>query len=155
VPSAGVADILRYGAEGPGVLAWQQELWRLGYGVGMHDSVFGPAVTEQTRLFQIAAGGINVDTEVGPATRAMAASVATYPKPDGPALPLCQQDGDPNTIRAFQQRLFDRGWKNMVVDSKFGPTTQGIIRSFQKEKGLDIDGVGGPQVWTALFTRPV
>lgn len=149
---AGIGDVLEYNSSGPVVTAWQGELWRLGYGVGFHDGEFGPATKEQTRLFQLAAGTLLVDGKVGPATRACAASVPTYPKPDGPALPFCSPDGPEETVRAFQQALKDRTW-SIAVDGKYGEETRTKISQFQREKGLAVDGIGGPQVWTALHTR--
>lgn len=147
----GPGQILQYGDQGGEVVAWQGELWRIGYGVGVHDGIFGGATKEATRSFQIAAA-IHIDTKVGPQTRAIAASVPNYPKPDGPALPLAVPDGPADTVRAFQQALKNRSW-NITVDGKFGPETQKKLRQFQEEKGLTADGMGGPATWTALHTR--
>jgi len=153
-PADALADgILQTGERGPSVLAWQGELWRLGYGVGLHDGIFGPAVEAATRDLQ-AAAGIGVDGRSGPVTFERARSVPTYPKPDGPALPLCQAGGDRTTVMAFQQRFKDRGW-SLAVDGDYGPRTREVITGFQRQVGLGADGVGGPQVWTAAWLRPI
>lgn len=153
VGGAGSDGILRPGAKGADVLSWQRELWRLGYGVGLHDAIFGPAVEGATLDLQRAAG-IADDGLVGPATRDAARRVPTYPKPEGPELPLCGPGGPAATVHAFQQRLFDRGWR-ISVDSKYGQQTGDVIGKFQKQCGLLADRVGGPVVWTALHLRPV
>ncbi len=57
-------------------------------------------------------------------------------------------------VRALQQRLKARGWK-ITVDGEFGPQTDRIVRAFQKEKGLLVDGEVGPLTWNALWTAPI
>lgn len=153
LPPQPITDLIREGDQGEKVRAWQGELWRLGFGVGPHDAIFGPATFNMTRLFQLAAG-VHVDSIVGPQTLAIARVIPNYPKPDGPGLPLCQHDGPEETVRAFQQVLANRGW-TIGVDGDYGPQTSRVITAFQKEKGLTPDGIGGPQVWTAANVRPV
>ncbi|MEV0640396.1 peptidoglycan-binding protein [Streptomyces sp. NPDC050619] len=36
------------------------------------------------------------------------------------------------------------------VDGDFGPMTHGAVVAFQKQAGLDADGLVGPQTWRAL-----
>jgi peptidoglycan hydrolase-like protein with peptidoglycan-binding domain len=57
-------------------------------------------------------------------------------------------------VRAVQARLASRGWK-IGVDGDFGPTTEKVVRAFQAEKHLGVDGIVGPRTWTALWTAPV
>ena len=57
-------------------------------------------------------------------------------------------------VRALQQRLKDRGWK-ITVDGEFGPQTDRIVRAFQKDKGLIVDGEVGPHTWSALWTTAI
>lgn len=150
-PAPAPSDILREGDRGPAVTAWQDELWRVGVGVGVHDGIYGPATVEGTRQFQ-AAAGIGVDGIVGPATRAAIARVPSYPKAPGPELPLCAPGGPKGTVEIFQKRFQERGWK-LFVDGIYGPGTRSVIEKFQREKGLAVDGVGGPAVWVALWLR--
>lgn len=150
-PAVPASDLLRLGDSGEKVLAWQGELWRVGIGVGLHDSQFGPATEAGTRTAQIGAGVAN-DGIVGPSTRTVIAGVPNYPKPAGPELPVCGPGGPPDVVRAFQQRFADRGWK-LAVDGKPGNETATVIRKFQAEKGLGVDGIGGGQTWVALWTR--
>jgi len=58
-------------------------------------------------------------------------------------------------VRTLQRRLVARGWSKVEVDGDFGPLTQRAIMAFQKEKGLEVDGVVGPRTWTALWTAPI
>jgi len=57
-------------------------------------------------------------------------------------------------VRTVQQRLRDRGW-TIDVDGQFGPQTEGVVRQFQREKGLTVDGIVGPITWRALWETPV
>jgi peptidoglycan hydrolase-like protein with peptidoglycan-binding domain len=47
-----------------------------------------------------------------------------------------------------------RGW-NMMVDGQYGPQSVDVCRKFQKEKGLAVDGLVGPQTWAAAWTAAV
>ncbi|MFI5534720.1 peptidoglycan-binding protein [Kitasatospora sp. NPDC051853] len=57
-------------------------------------------------------------------------------------------------VRTAQQRLKDRGW-SIAVDGDFGPATEKVVRAYQAEKGLDVDGLIGPLTWASLWTAPV
>jgi peptidoglycan hydrolase-like protein with peptidoglycan-binding domain len=153
-PPADADGVLEQGESGDAVTAWQGELWRIGYGVGPHDGVYGDATTAQTRLMQAAAGGLDVDGKCGPATREASARVPDYPKPAGPAMTWAERNGGAATARAFQQRLHDRGWP-LVVDGAWGDRSADVLQQFQRQAGIDPDGVGGAQAWTALWLRPI
>lgn len=162
VGGAGGPDgLLRPGAKGVEVVGWQRELWRIGYGVGAHDGVYGPATEGATLDVQRASGpGTDDDGIVGPRTRDVARAVPTYPKPEGPGLPLAGPDGPAGTVHAFQVRLAARGW-TITPDGKYGPKTADTVRRFQDDvtrRGFVIgrpDGIGGPATWTALWAAPV
>lgn len=48
----------------------------------------------------------------------------------------------------------DRGW-TIGVDDQYGGQSETVCRQFQAEKGLDVDGVVGPDTWAAAWTSPV
>ena len=56
-------------------------------------------------------------------------------------------------IRAWQRRMKDRGW-TITPDGFFGPATERIVRQFQAEKRLLVDGIIGPKTWAAAWTTP-
>lgn len=77
------------------------------------------------------------------------------PAPGVPAYPGLTVEGMQNSpvTRAYQARLKARGW-NIVVDGDHGPGTTRVLKQFQQEKRLGVDGKGGPATWRALWTAP-
>lgn len=73
-------------------------------------------------------------------------SVATYP--------VVKYGARGADARAVQGALYDRGWR-ITVDGAFGPRTLSIVKQFQAEKGLVVDGIAGPATFTCLYTCPV
>ncbi|MEU2236515.1 peptidoglycan-binding domain-containing protein [Streptomyces vietnamensis] len=68
--------------------------------------------------------------------------------------------GQPNTregVGCFQDLFNDLWWKTgyhpIAEDRLFGPDTDGAIRAFQHWKGLEADGIVGPQTGTALLNE--
>jgi len=59
-----------------------------------------------------------------------------------------------SNLRTWQQQMRNRGW-TIGVDGLYGPETAGVVKSFQKEKGLSVDGLIGPKTWAAAWTAPV
>lgn len=48
-------------------------------------------------------------------------------------------------VRVLQQRL------GITADGQFGSGTRAAVIEYQKRKGLGVDGVVGPETWSALF----
>lgn len=77
------------------------------------------------------------------------------PAPSVPAFPGIVRRGSKGAaVRKVQQRLKDRGW-SITVDGDFGPGTDSIVRAFQAEKRLTVDGVVGQNTWRSLWTATV
>lgn len=88
---------------------------------------------------------------------------APAPKPANPPVvgyfppyagTVLQKGSKGTQVRLMQQRLKDRGW-SITADGDFGPATDSIVRKFQKEKGLTVDGKVGPATWKALWLTAV
>ena len=135
---------------GADVAAWQRVV-----GVPA-DGVFGPVTDAATRAFQRRAG-VAVDGVVGPRTRAAAGvgtgttAVARHATGARRVLrmttPLLRGDD----VRAWQQRMRDRGWA-IAVDGIYGPHSAEAARQFQQRFGLVVDGVVGPATWQRTFS---
>jgi len=52
--------------------------------------------------------------------------------------------------RSIQEALKNAGYYNGNVDGKIGPNTRKAVRAFQKDNGLDADGVVGRGTWKRL-----
>jgi hypothetical protein len=79
------------------------------------------------------------------------------PWPVGANQSFSVHSGNPpyyKTVERAQRRLHERGWK-IVIDGRFGPGTERIIKAFQKEKGLTADGKLGAKTWRALWAAPI
>lgn len=53
-------------------------------------------------------------------------------------------------VKTIQQILTGQGYNVGPLDGNFGPLTAEAVRAFQRTKGLQPDGVVGPQTWNAL-----
>ncbi|WP_405870392.1 MULTISPECIES: peptidoglycan-binding protein [unclassified Streptomyces] len=53
-------------------------------------------------------------------------------------------------VAEVQCLLRRAGFSPGGIDGMFGPLTQGAVKSFQKQAGLDADGMVGPHTWKAL-----
>ncbi|MFI9272333.1 N-acetylmuramoyl-L-alanine amidase [Kitasatospora sp. NPDC052896] len=64
-----------------------------------------------------------------------------------------------DNVRAWQQRMRDRGWA-LTVDGWYGERSRSICERFQRDSTangwpLTADGVVGPDTWHAAWARPV
>jgi peptidoglycan hydrolase-like protein with peptidoglycan-binding domain len=125
------------------------------------DGDFGPATEDAVKAFQTARG-LEADGVVGPATYkafdeilAYVAGLSSAPAVNAPPFPgVVRRGSKGDAVRKVQQRLADRGWP-IRVDGDFGPGTDTIVRKFQGEKGLTVDGIVGADTWRALWTAAV
>ena len=54
------------------------------------------------------------------------------------------------SVETMQNLLADVGY-DIVVDGRFGKDTDAVLRQFQKDYKLTVDGVCGPKTWKALI----
>jgi peptidoglycan hydrolase-like protein with peptidoglycan-binding domain len=155
---AAPGGMLRMGSKGDDVADWQRILVGAGHRIAV-DGDFGPATEAATEAFQRSLG-VSVDGVVGPETRKATARLLAWlagnkPARKVPPFPGTVRRGDTGSaVRAVQARLKARGWR-ISVDGAFGPQTEGVVRKFQAEKGLTVDGIAGRKTWRALWTAPV
>ncbi len=56
------------------------------------------------------------------------------------------------SVRALQQKLIDLGFLEGGADGQFGKATRAAVIRFQKQHGLDDDGIVGEKTWQMLFS---
>lgn len=54
-------------------------------------------------------------------------------------------------VRDIQDRLAALGFESADQRSTFGPSTESAVIAFQRAKGLDVDGIVGPDTWRSLY----
>lgn len=61
---------------------------------------------------------------------------------------------NPSAIRAIKQRLNDLNLSSLDVSNPlFGPSTEAVVKQFQKSRNLKADGEVGELTWGALFDK--
>lgn len=53
-------------------------------------------------------------------------------------------------VKTLQEALNKAGGYGLATDGIFGAKTDAAVRDFQKKNKLGVDGIAGPQTWTAL-----
>jgi peptidoglycan hydrolase-like protein with peptidoglycan-binding domain len=149
------SGMLQKGSKGPEVLKLQKALAAAGFNPHGLDGSFGPKTEAALRAFQRAAS-ITVDGRAGPQTwnalkTFSAGAPAPAPSPAGPTL----RKGDMGPeVQKLQTLLEQHGVRTGGTDGKFGPMTQKAVTEFQRAKGLNANGVAGPETWAALAQPP-
>ena len=127
------------GATSQAVAGIQYLLRAHGHAVAVDES-YGPATTAAVTAFQ-AAAGISADGVVGPVT--------------WPRLVITTRAGSHgDAVRAVQQfgLVPSPEVDPLVVDGSYGPLTTERVTEEQRQWGLAMDGVAGPETWSFLST---
>ncbi|MGD7008779.1 L,D-transpeptidase family protein [Metabacillus sp. 84] len=72
----------------------------------------------------------------------------------GSAYPLLKKGSRGAAVSDLQRKLTGIGYRTNGIDGIFGSNTERAVLSFQKARGLTVDGIAGPQVWGALKSSP-
>ncbi|SDO07195.1 peptidoglycan-binding protein [Alkalicoccus daliensis] len=56
-------------------------------------------------------------------------------------------------VKTLQEKLKAEGHYTYSITGVFGPLTKQAVESFQREKGLQVDGIAGPQTFGALSAK--
>ena len=156
-PVVGGGATLRRGSTGDQVRQWQTILAGAGHlPPGGIDGVFGTDTEVATKRFQEQLG-IEADGVVGPDTRAATArmlawvAAAAKNQPREPAYPGVVEHGDTGwAVKVWQRELVRRGYR-LSVDGRFLDSTERAVVNWQRNHGLEPDGIAGPQTWHSLL----
>ncbi len=83
--------------------------------------------------------------------------VPVFPLPRGSYYGLRHNAGIPNPesgLKTWQRRMVERGW-SLSVNGQFNERMDTVVRQFQSEKNLDVDGKIGQDTWKAAWTTSV
>lgn len=135
------------------------------------DGYYGPSTVSAVKAWQ-KANGLDVDGLFGEESWAKLNGGSKKPAtPKVPAFPLLSghwygpESRNPKNhsgfyakdrtgIKQFQSKLKSRGW-TITPDGRFGSQTSKVVKQFQDEKGLTVDGGVGATTWAAIWSEPV
>ena len=142
---------LRRGDRGREVVDLQTRLNSMDFDLGNRgiDGVFGPVTEHAVRTFQQRAG-ILVDGRVGYIT--WRELVENGYRPGGRLLYLRQPPFRGVDVQALQRMLDDLGFNPGAVNGLFDPRTARAVRDFQKNAGIEADGVVDGAMFKVLST---
>lgn len=114
----------------------------------LHIELTRPAAREMTlSTVRAVLGGAGADPQ--------ASGRADAPAPDGDPFPgglLRRKHSSGEVVCRVQARLRTLGHQiDEVAGCPFGPQTEQAVQTFQRQQGLEADGVVGPRTWQALF----
>ena len=82
-----------------------------------------------------------------------ASVMAVTPDPSLPtAEPVLRAGMTGQTVKDLQSRLYTLGYYTAQIDGQYGPGTRDAVTSFQRQNGLDADGIVGAETRTILFS---
>ena len=163
---------LRSGYVGDDVRSVQLRLAVLGSSTGTVNSVYDAATMNAVRAFQLR-NGLTADGLAGSRTNAMLFSASALPavtsQPQVTPTPTPTPTATINpgytvptrTLRSgstgddvstVQRRLAELGYYTTTVTGQYGTATVTAVTAFQKENGLDADGVAGSKTYAVLFS---
>jgi hypothetical protein len=70
------------------------------------------------------------------------------------SLPTLSQGSEGDAVARLQALLNVATGAGLDEDGIFGPLTEAAVRDFQASRHLIVDGIVGPQTWTALVSSP-
>lgn len=118
------------------VRVWQQNLQIPA------DGIWGPRTQEATNQFFAWLASQDHPAASGEADAFLAAL--------NDAMSQLLRNGSTGGAVKIAQGLLNAKGYPLVADGIFGPLTDGAVRRFQSNNGLQVDGVVGPQTWGAL-----
>ena len=148
---------LEFGSRGSDVLQLQKALLELGFNPNGTDGKFGRGTETAVKAYQ-AARGLEVDGKAGTLTLTMLygetcgeSGTITTPVTTNPNTLKYGDSG--SRVTELQTALVKLGYNTNGVDGRFGAGTQRAVISFQKDNGLEADGLAGTKTLELLYAK--
>lgn len=148
---------LEFGSRGSDVLKLQKALLEQGFNPNGTDGKFGRGTETAVKAYQ-AARGLEADGKAGTLTL-----TKLYAETDGQSATVTTPvTTNPNTLKygdsgsrvtELQTALVKLGYNTNGVDGRFGAGTQRAVISFQKDNGLEADGLAGTKTLELLYKK--
>jgi hypothetical protein len=105
---------------------------------------------------RVGAGGLEVDSVLSAPPRGARDLSELYQfetlELEFPAsMPTLRQGSRGSAVADLQRRLAAAGFSPGAADGIFGSLTEAAVRSFQRARGVGVDGIVGPLAWGALL----
>jgi SpoIID/LytB domain protein len=154
-PSPPTLPTLQRGARGSAVVTLQSALTRNGIRTTA-DGIFGPTTQKNVTTFQSrralrATGVVDAATwsALGVSTLVSATPTPAPASPPPSSRPTVRRGSTGTAVTELQYVLVLARF-TQTVNGKFGPQTEGNVRTFQSRKGLPVTGVVDAATWSAL-----
>ncbi|MGD1712144.1 peptidoglycan-binding domain-containing protein [Dapis sp. BLCC M172] len=141
VSSSFSLPVLRNGSNGSDVTLVQRLLNDAGYGSLVADGIFGVSTDAAVKQFQ-KDRNLTVDGVVGSQTWE-----ALLP-------PTIGRGSRGDDVERLQIILNEMGY-SLVGDGIFGSNTEAVVKEFQKNSRLEVDGIVGSLTWYALMSNMI
>ena len=154
--SSGETALLRYGSQNEAVRQLQEDLTKLGYYTGTVSGHFGSkteaAVIDFQRKNSLTADGVvgaktlaKIEEKLGSSSSSSSSSSSTSSSSSSSSSSVLKYGvQNSEAVKTLQTNLKTLGYyKNGSVTGNFGNLTKEAVAQFQRDNGLDADGIAG------------
>lgn len=149
--------LLQLNSVGVEVKEMQSRLKELGYYGGEVDGQFGSGTRAAVESFQrqhgIEADGVAGETTLTRLYSAQAQGFVATPTPSPtPESATLSGGAQGEAVKRLQQRLADLGFYTGKIDGDYGKGTRSAVTAFQRQHGLEADGIAGEKTQRMLYS---
>jgi peptidoglycan hydrolase-like protein with peptidoglycan-binding domain len=147
------STLLQRGSRGSTVTNLQNRLKALGLFTGPVTGYYGDLTETAVRNFQ-RSRGIQVNGIAGPQTQAALYGTSSGSGGGGGGTPSAtlQRGSSGSGVNNLQNRLKTLGFYTASVTGYYGDVTEAAVRDFQRSRGIQVNGIAGPQTQAALYS---
>jgi peptidoglycan hydrolase-like protein with peptidoglycan-binding domain len=137
-----IEPLLKKGSKGDAVRQLQEALYTLGFDPKGIDGIFGANTEKAVKAFQRAVN-ITVDGICGEVTW-------NFIDEADQSTPTLRSGATGLPVRRLEKRCTLAGYTLGPVDGRFDAKTEAGVKTFQRDRHLQVDGIVGPQTWAAV-----